>query len=458
MSGTASSADGADPFPADYMVISEVIHHSDAAPSEWNKLEWVDHEGRPLIESHAPAELCDAAGMELRPCPYHDSRFHHDRPMNVSALLQVRRHWESTKEIYLGLRALFRLGVDPAPLSISELWRMSYLAFAVPPYLMLSRRERTAGIPAWAAALFKTGLGLTPLTILLFESRLNGEPDPAADGQAVLAAAERHGSLIGPRHVCAGPPRLIVDVLDFVIDPPEGATIQTFDALLDDGHAFRRFGLELLNACTACYLFFLARQYVAGDLYRAVVGTPDFDDIAPQLQALEQVAVEPNVYPYIDVLDEFSAQDKRDLLRIIGDLIEPASAASESVRLPTLAHEFADQWIRPDDEGIVTRIASMTGRASSAWSGDPAVADRLTRLLTVSVRLEQSFLAMLEAAEASIRVSLGLEPFQGPLDHTTIDRLYPAHPRRLLCEMLGLDAEIGPAAASIGRGAHRVEI
>jgi hypothetical protein len=387
------------------LVISAVLHGAAVAPRGWDKLTWVDDEGRPLIESHAPVELCDAAGLELRVCPYNDSRHHHERPMNVTALQQVRHHWQPTKDIYLGLRSLLRRGADGGPLSNDELWRLSYLAFAVPPYLALSARETGPVLPAWAAALFKTGLGLTPLTVMMFESRLAGDSQAIADASEVLAVADAQGTLIGSRHVCAGPPRMIHEILDFVIDPPDGAPVRATGTVLDDPEGLRTFALELLNACTAVYLFFLARQYLAGDLFRAIAGTPHVDRVRDQLAELQAVGVDPNVFPYIDVLDEVTDNDRRDLMRVIAGLIEPVD--SEALR--SLASEYGERWLEPDVGGST-----------------------FERLLHTSRRFETGFVEMITEAEQSIRAGLGLPPFDGPLGPAAVDRLYPSNPRRLL--------------------------
>src|SRR5271166_5166633 len=54
--------------------------------------EYLDVAGRPLGEGRAAAFR--HVQTEMQPCPYAGSRYHHSKPMNVSALRQIMPAWD----------------------------------------------------------------------------------------------------------------------------------------------------------------------------------------------------------------------------------------------------------------------------------------------------------------------------------------------------------------------------
>ena len=71
-----------------------------------NIIRFRDTDGRPLGEGKLPVDAIVDVPMERRTCAYADSRCGHAQPMNVSALQQVRQHWDDCRALLAWLRQL----------------------------------------------------------------------------------------------------------------------------------------------------------------------------------------------------------------------------------------------------------------------------------------------------------------------------------------------------------------
>ena len=207
-----------------------------------------DRDGRPACAEGFLSDAAFARLVEQRRCPYSGSRL--GRPMNFSALRQISAFWEPILGALTLLRSRLAAASSGEALCLWDLRRASVAGVALPGYVFyradapLSDGELPPPLGATSKILFDVvtvidglaeqwiGSGASPWRML--------EP---ADATLVLDAAEASGAFIGPRGVCAAPPRLIREALDALSRPrPESAArAEEIAAEIGDVDAFFRY-------------------------------------------------------------------------------------------------------------------------------------------------------------------------------------------------------------------------
>jgi hypothetical protein len=171
-----------------------------------------DESGRPLGEHRAPESL-GSVPMDLVPSPYTDSRAGAGKPMNVSALREMLRHWRVAASL------LARIRREVPVVTATDVWRVGQIAESLPYLTLLRSGGETAGvvIPGAVAALYKAMLGTNAgvLGYMLDAAPSQGGALPSVDD--ILEHVHTHGLLIGPQQVCAGPEALIRETLATLI-------------------------------------------------------------------------------------------------------------------------------------------------------------------------------------------------------------------------------------------------
>jgi hypothetical protein len=199
--------------------------------------------------------LADLVPTEWARCRFSGSRFEEERPMNVSAMRQVRHHFEALLQAMAAIRArlLARAGRSPADLTFLAI--LSDVFFMLGAWVLVRPGEpvRNGELPAWLTSLQKTAAGIgLPVRQLLFFSRdlpfdeaARLEPDAAE----LLRVSEEALLFMSPTGVCAGPPAMVEralrvftgqDTLDGAGAPLE--TLGDLDRMLD--YALAAVGLE----------------------------------------------------------------------------------------------------------------------------------------------------------------------------------------------------------------------
>jgi hypothetical protein len=217
-----------------------------------------DTEGRPLGEQRV-AGLFDSVETELVRCPYRGSRYHHAKPMNVSALRQAVASWAVILGGLAQVHRGYRERVDADPLTLFDLWRLINLGICLPSFAALRAVDplRDTEVPVWLAGIYKVLIGVhVPVAQLMLEELLRGGiPAPLPSAEELLEHVESNRSLVGVKEVCAGPPSLILQTIRVTLSGDSGdAEIDPtlFNGTLgDDGavvfYALRTVDLLILN-------------------------------------------------------------------------------------------------------------------------------------------------------------------------------------------------------------------
>src|SRR5262245_31956855 len=123
-----------------------------------------DDDGRPIDELLAPADVVDRAAsagipFKQKPAPYPGSRS--GKPMNFSALAQLKAHWTDVLRIQVFLRKEYLRRARRTEITVADLWRLSMASMTWPSYLC--RRATTplgdGAIPSRIASLRKAAIG-----------------------------------------------------------------------------------------------------------------------------------------------------------------------------------------------------------------------------------------------------------------------------------------------------------
>jgi hypothetical protein len=329
-----------------------------------------DEAGRPLGEHRALEHVGPGTfPMELAPCPYPGSRSSSGKPINVSALREMVRHWRPA----LGLLARARSEVPVA--AAMDVWWAGQLAESL-PYLTLFRhggRPEGVVVAGPVAAAYKAMLG-TNAGVLGFV--LDHLPSPASrlpEVDEILSHVEEQRLLFGPEQACAGPEPLIRETLSVLIHG--GPHTEEADRLFDahpDAVAFGRARASLLVTRMA---FGLSAHAIFADLVAALAKA--LRDVPSALrEAIAQVSLAP---PTRDQ-ERFAASSHTARLERLRGLVQRADDGEELLRAAgrVLARDSREQTALDALDQAADR-QQLLEDACRSWIA--AIKQRITRIL-----------------------------------------------------------------------------
>lgn len=392
-----------------------------------------DDEGRPLGENKVLRLAGEQVPVELRRCPYPGSRHEHPKPMNVSALQQMIRHWPRIVGALGWLRARYVEG--PGELSLLAFWRVAQAGALVPSYLLLHGAGpfREAHLPAWVAGLYKASLGLYETSqLMMIHGSVTGECGPGAvvTAEAVLAFADRNQVVVGQHEVCAGPANLIRGAARAItLEPAEVATSEELGELIGDLAPFQRYVSLVQKINLASLVLPLAsRQLTAG-----LEDDPELPtELRRGLRELDAGRTEVG-----RVLDALGATTRQRCLSEMAGLATTIDGDDALERAIVAGLAPDDRWTRGLSELMDERIA---------------------RALGAHLRLEAVFLGQYTALQAEVNRVLGRGPAPRGLTGTEITRAVGRTLRDAVTDGLSLDVETRPGEGVVRRGPRTVHL
>jgi hypothetical protein len=222
----------------------------------------MDAEGRQVGEANVfPKPLRLDVPTEWRTCPHAGSRYQDDRPMNVTALKSMSKHWAQMMVALLRIRDAYLRRFPNARhgWTVGDLERLSSLVLTVPTYLLMRTQQRVENghLHPVLSSMFRVtdGVRMTMHRMLFFpvgESTL--PPDAPMTSAEIYAYAERNNVFHSNHGVCAGSKAMIEEFLNVLVDgrPVEGAESVVLDApvhaALEDLNPAFDYGLYGLQA------------------------------------------------------------------------------------------------------------------------------------------------------------------------------------------------------------------
>ena len=186
----------------------------------------LDMEGRQVGEANVfPKPLRLNIPTEWSSCPFPGSRYHNERPMNVTALKSMKKHWLQTMAILLKIREtyLHRFPDARRGWTVGHLERLSALVLALPAYMLMRSEGKVdnGSLHPVLSNMFRVtdGVRMTMHQMLFLpvaETTLT--PDAPITSKEIYQYAERNYVFQSAHGVCAGPKAMIEEFLAILVD------------------------------------------------------------------------------------------------------------------------------------------------------------------------------------------------------------------------------------------------
>jgi hypothetical protein len=220
-------AETRDPFAVLDWIVSRQVHA------------YLDTAGRPVGEGRS--SVFQQVQTELRTCPFPGSRYHHEKPMNASAI-QGMPPWPDLLALmsWLSHRHRERYGVGVT--NSHDLARITSAGIMLVDYLSLRQDHpvRSREVPLLVSGVYKVCLGYQ---LAYLPERFAEEDAPAElpDAGEFLEYLEEAGLLIGEAEVCSCPPAMILQSYEAMTRAQTGIAVPQIDGLSIDWDRFDDF-------------------------------------------------------------------------------------------------------------------------------------------------------------------------------------------------------------------------
>jgi hypothetical protein len=363
--------------------------------------EYLDVAGRPVGEGRAAA--FQRVHTEMQSCPYAGSRYHHAKPMNVTALRQIIPVWEDIVTMLAWLAQRQRSVRQADITTYDDLSLVTGAGIFLADFLVLRRHRplQSREFPLLISGLYKVCLGFQLATFLgSMQERFGGQAEPARlpDAAAFHAHLEERELLIGEAEVCAGSPAMIMEAYDAMVSRRAVAA----DALPRDC-------TELAIAWDNFDLFTHHASDIWNDLVLFVIKTPQF---CPQLT---DARLRPDLRNRLNAIlkqraDQLLAEQNGLVVDIARAAAEYCGDGGQAWRCK--APVFREALSQPKPDGLATIILQWLSDAAAAdvQACPQCIADDLRSQLTPYDAYEASVLDGLNQHLRGMMGVLGWEP------------------------------------------------
>ena len=384
-----------------------------------------DDEGRPIGERNASPEALENVPLVLRECPYRDSRFRHELPMNVSALKQVSQHWYTVLSDVQALRNEYFRHYPLASPDMLHLWKLTRMITALPAYLTRRRHGQfmSGHIPAEIAVLYKVVLGVyQTFDVMMIQATFAGydlhmQVTPAS----MIRLVEAQKLFVSPHGVCAGPMDMVGEILSVVINGNDKAENSSeTKELIGPIHAFFEYcSLEtMLHLSKYIYLvnsFNMAEQYFRSVAALGQGRETKNDGVGGLLEKLSELAEDYQPSSKItEILKQTSREFRDRLLTNLFTLVNSYSYEQLQRDCSRLLQRSADALTREEEVALVQPLVAMKKANSDA--ADAHVWEALLHPLAQYVVYERGALKAFTMLQSAVDVSLGYEKSSTPVD------------------------------------------
>ncbi len=195
----------------------------------------LDGDGRQVGEANVfPPGLRLDREAEWRVCQYSGSRYRDERPMNVTALKAMIKHWKPMMKVMARVRdeLLVRLAAAGGrsrlgAWTVGDLHLYASVVLALPAYWLMKGGGTSPQPPLHPilSSLFRItdGIRMTTHEMLFLSAERTRAPGERTSAAELYAFAERNGSFLSDTGVCAGPKAMIEEFLAVAID---GAAVE----------------------------------------------------------------------------------------------------------------------------------------------------------------------------------------------------------------------------------------
>ena len=128
--------------------------------------EYFDVDGRPIGEGRSQAFA--QVETHFKTCPFAGSRYHHAKPMNVSALQSILPEWQTSLALLAQLSRRYQTFYNKDVQTYYDLALISGMGVFLTDYMALRQNEPISNwqFPVWMSGLYKVCLGFQQATFL----------------------------------------------------------------------------------------------------------------------------------------------------------------------------------------------------------------------------------------------------------------------------------------------------
>ncbi|MFE8600713.1 hypothetical protein [Archangium violaceum] len=373
----------------------------------------LDAEGRHVGEMNVfPEAMRMKLPTEWRVCPYPGSRYRDEEPMNVTALKSMTRHWKPMLRGVLAVREEF---LRHHPLLPDGHWRLgdlhalSYVVLALPTLLLM---RANAPVPNGAldpvlSSMFRVTDGVRMMTsylLLLLEDSLTYDaPMTAAE---LYRLTEQNNQFLSNRGVCAGPPHMVEEFFETLLDgkPVAGAPLPTaeWDAEIPAAREYGLLGIQLYSLQSNLWSHMCRAHEV---IHAALL---EVEDEPGSVLGRLREHVERD-WPMI-LLSGLNQSTARALAEVrYGEMYERAQHGLRGFR-EDAPHRFQDAFTPAGDEvdeQVRSRLRELLRSRAGAPSGSRGgVLDTVADTVAMHLAIERSTLRAMEEAQRQLNALL----------------------------------------------------
>ncbi|NTX07510.1 MULTISPECIES: hypothetical protein [unclassified Myxococcus] len=218
----------------------------------------IDAEGRHIGESNVfPEAMRMKVETEFKACHFAGSRYRNSAPMNVTALKSMMKHWKPMMHAVLAVRRAFLRDDTVLP---DGRWRMGDLhavacaVLAVPSFMLMRANDPVPNgtLDPVLSNIYRVTDGVR--MVAAFMLFLPEEPmtyDTPISSAELLYVSDRDNHYLSTRGVCAGPPNLMEEYFQTLMDgrPVAGEPPTPFEWANDivPGVDYGQLGLQLYS-------------------------------------------------------------------------------------------------------------------------------------------------------------------------------------------------------------------
>lgn len=174
--------------------------------------EYFDVDGRPIGEGRSQAFT--QVETSFKTCPFAGSRYHHAKPMNVSALQSILPAWQTSLALLAQLSRRYQAFYQQDVQTFYDLALISGMGVFLSDYMALRQNEPLVSreFPVWMSGLYKVCLGFQQATFLAMmndQFATSAEEQALPDAKGFYAYLEEQQLLIGEAEVCGGSEEMI---------------------------------------------------------------------------------------------------------------------------------------------------------------------------------------------------------------------------------------------------------
>lgn len=216
----------------------------------------LDAEGRHIGESNTfPESMRMKVETEFKACHFPGSRYRNNAPMNVTALKSMMKHWKPMMQAVLAVRQAF---LRPGTVLPDGRWRLGDLhavacaVLAVPSYMLMRANDPVPNgtLDPVLSNIYRVtdGVRMVAAYMLFLPEEPMTYETPISSAE-LLYVSDRDNHYLSSRGVCAGPPNLMEEYFQTVMDgrPVVGAPSTDFPWAKDivPGVDYGQLGLQL---------------------------------------------------------------------------------------------------------------------------------------------------------------------------------------------------------------------